>query len=148
MLGNQLRRGSAHCNCEGTIEWFEQTLRRAEAVAPEDTPRLVVTDAGHDATENLRLFARTPDTDFIVKRNLRRQDPTEWLAAQRNRAGPEGRIPPPAAAHGPKQSDLYGWTGGPACPKEDPANLRGPRLGSGSDESGPWPLTPAKRQLY
>lgn len=81
MLNNQLRRGSAHCNCEGTAEWLEQTLRRAEATAPEDTPRLVVTDAGHDAAENLLLFAETSDTEFLVKRNLRRSDPAEWLAA-------------------------------------------------------------------
>ncbi|MDZ7694140.1 MAG: hypothetical protein U5K69_23970 [Balneolaceae bacterium] len=32
-------------------------LKRAKAVAPKDTPRLVVTDAGHDAAENLLLFS-------------------------------------------------------------------------------------------
>lgn len=36
MLNNQLREGSAHCNCAGTKDWLAQTLRRAEAVAPED----------------------------------------------------------------------------------------------------------------
>lgn len=81
MLNNQLRRGAAHCNCEGTADWLAQTLKRAEAVAPEGVRRLVVTDAGHDAAENLLLFAETSDTDFLVKRNLRRSDPADWLAA-------------------------------------------------------------------
>ncbi|MDZ7691901.1 MAG: hypothetical protein U5K69_12365 [Balneolaceae bacterium] len=83
ILNNELREGSAHCNCEGTAEWLAQTLKRAKAVAPKDTPRLVVTDAGHDAAENLLLFSETSDTDFLVKGNLRRQDPAEWLAEAR-----------------------------------------------------------------
>lgn len=67
MLNNQLRAGSAHSNCPGTKEWLSQTLKRAEAVAPKETPRLVVTDGGHDAAENLALFEQTPQTDFLVK---------------------------------------------------------------------------------
>src|SRR5699024_2044046 len=79
-LNNQLREGSSPCNCEGTKDWFEQTLWQAKAVAPKDTPRLVVTDGGHDAAENVLLFSQTKDTDFLVRRNLRRSDPAEWLA--------------------------------------------------------------------
>jgi hypothetical protein len=79
-LNNQLREGSSHCNCEGTKDWLQQTLGVAQAVAPEDIPRLVVTDAGHDAAENLLLFSQTKKTDFLVKRNLRRSDPADWLA--------------------------------------------------------------------
>lgn len=90
MLNNKLRPGSAHCNCEGTTGWLSQTLKRAEAVTPEDTPRLVVTDAGHDAAENLLLFSQTPGTEFLVKHNLRRQDPADWLAeAQRQTPAPD-----------------------------------------------------------
>lgn len=90
MLNNQLRAGSAHSNCPGTKEWLSQTLKRAEAVAPKDTPRLVVTDGGHDAAENLALFEQTPQTEFLVKRNLRRSDPGEWLAvAQRQTDQPD-----------------------------------------------------------
>ncbi|MDZ7690679.1 MAG: hypothetical protein U5K69_06010 [Balneolaceae bacterium] len=65
---------------------------------PEDTPRLVVTDAGHDAAENLLLFSETSDTDFLVKGNLRRQDPAEWLAE----AQPANRAPGPAGSRGPR----------------------------------------------
>ena len=41
----------------------------------------MVTDAGHDAAENLLLFEGTAGTEYVVKHNLRKQDPAEWLAA-------------------------------------------------------------------
>lgn len=82
MLNNELRKGSAHCNCEGTREWFEQTLKVAENVAP--ARRLIVTDAGHDAADNLELFEQATETDFVVKRNIRTDDRAWWLGlAQR-----------------------------------------------------------------
>jgi len=87
MLDNELRPGKSHCNCEGAGEWFDRTLQRAAAVAPEDTPRLVVTDAGHDAAKNLILFAQTGQTDFVVKKNLRKSDPAEWMAEARRQTG-------------------------------------------------------------
>lgn len=89
LLNNELRPGSAHCNCEGTAAWLGRTLRRAEAVAPEDVRRLVVTDAGHDAAENLVLLEKAPETDFVVKHNLRGQDPAEWLAEAQRQTGSE-----------------------------------------------------------
>jgi len=77
MLNNELREGSAHCNCEGTKPWLKQTLKMAEKATPHR--RLLVTDAGHDASDNLRMLDQTAGTDFVVKRNLRKQDPAEWL---------------------------------------------------------------------
>ncbi|TYC00056.1 MAG: IS1380 family transposase, partial [Kosmotoga sp.] len=81
MLDGQLRPGSTHSNGEGTADWFEQVLASAEQLAP--ARRLVVTDAGHDAAENLLLFDEAEATDFIVKKNLRREDPADWLEAAR-----------------------------------------------------------------
>lgn len=69
--------GKTHCNIEGTQKWLKRVLRRAGEIS--SAPRLIVTDAGHDAADNLLLFEETDDTDFIVKRNMRRGDPTEWL---------------------------------------------------------------------
>ncbi len=89
MLDNELRPGSSHCNTEGTKPWLKQVLGSAGRVAPEDTPRLVVTDAGHDAAENLLLFAQTGQTDFVVKKNLRTSDPADWLAEARRQTGDE-----------------------------------------------------------
>src|SRR5699024_847671 len=89
MLDNELRPGKNHCNCEGVTDWFDRTLRRAATVAPEDTSRLVVTDAGHDAAENLLLFEGTAGTEYVVKHNLRKQDPAEWLAAAKRQTNYE-----------------------------------------------------------
>ena len=77
MLNNELREGSSHCNCEGTRSWLEQTL----AMAAKTTSHriLLVTDAGHDAADNLQMLDQTENTDFVVKRNLRKEDPTQWL---------------------------------------------------------------------
>lgn len=89
MLDNQLRPGSTHCNGDGTAEWFKQVLKSAAKVAP--ARRLVVTDAGHDAAENLLLFDQAEATDFIVKKNLRREDPTDWLEAAQRQTPPGQR---------------------------------------------------------
>lgn len=85
MLNNQLRKGSAHCNCAGTKDWLEKTLKMAARVAP--SRRLIVTDAGHDAGENLRLFEQSADTDLLVKRNLRTEDPALWLEQAQQQTG-------------------------------------------------------------
>jgi len=107
LLNNQLRAGSSHCNCEGTKDWLSQTLKQARAVAPPNVPRLVVTDAGHDAGENLLLFSQTPETEFVVKRNLRRSDPADWLAeAQRQTDEPEQLAPGARCWYGERSKTL------------------------------------------
>jgi len=85
MLDNELRPGKTHCNGEGTKTWLQRVLRGGEEVAP--SPLLVVTDAGHDAAENLVLFAQTGQTDFVVKKNLRTSDPADWLTEARRQTG-------------------------------------------------------------
>jgi len=42
-------------------------------------PRLLVTDAGHDASANLRMLEQLDNTDFVIKRNPRQEDRAEWL---------------------------------------------------------------------
>lgn len=41
--------------------------------------RLLVTVPGHDSSENLQMLNQKDDTDFLIKRNLRKKDPAEWL---------------------------------------------------------------------
>ncbi|SHG75015.1 Transposase DDE domain group 1 [Fodinibius roseus] len=89
MLDNQLRAGKTHCNGEGTLEWLKQVLKRAEAAS--STRRLLVTDAGHDAADNLLLFGQTADTDFVVKRNMRRDDLAEWLKKAKRQTSDQAR---------------------------------------------------------
>lgn len=77
MLNNELREGSSHCNCDGTKQWLEQTLKMAAKVSPH--PRLLVTDAGHDSSDNLQMLEQMDDTEFVIKRNPRKEDRAEWL---------------------------------------------------------------------
>jgi len=77
MLNNELRQGSSHCNCEGTRQWLKQTMDMAEKATSHR--RLLVADAGHDAADNLQMLDQTGDTDFLIKRNLHKEDPNEWL---------------------------------------------------------------------
>jgi hypothetical protein len=86
MLNNELRKGSAHCNCQGTNEWFKQTLKMAERVAP--ARRLMITDAGHDAGDNLELFDQATEVDFVIKRNMRTDDRVSWLELAQEQTGP------------------------------------------------------------
>jgi hypothetical protein len=88
MLDNQLRPGKTHSNGDGTQEWLDDVLKRAEKVAP--ARRLIVTDAGHDAADNLLLFEEADETDFVVKKNLRRDDPADWLE-EAKRQTPDGQ---------------------------------------------------------
>ncbi|WP_158000471.1 transposase [Paenibacillus dendritiformis] len=48
-----------------------------------DLPLLVRMDAGNDALENLNVFCLSEEVDFIIKRNLRRESPEEWLKIAR-----------------------------------------------------------------
>lgn len=84
MLNNELRQGSSHCNCKGTLEWLEQTMKMASKATSH--PRLLVTDAGHDASANLRMLDQMADTDFVVKRNPRTEDRAEWLELAKNQS--------------------------------------------------------------
>ncbi|MBP3194015.1 IS1380 family transposase, partial [Natronogracilivirga saccharolytica] len=85
MLNNELRPGSAHSNCAGTADWFDQTLKMAGRVSPHR--RLIVADSGNDSAENLEVFRRHADTDFLVKHNLRNDDPQQWLDMAKEQTG-------------------------------------------------------------
>ncbi|MDZ7693871.1 MAG: hypothetical protein U5K69_22580 [Balneolaceae bacterium] len=75
ILNNELREGSAHCNCEGTAEWLAQTLKRAKAVAPKIRPGWWSPTPATMRPRTCCCSLKTSDTDFLVKGNLRRQDP-------------------------------------------------------------------------
>jgi hypothetical protein len=85
MLNNELRPGSSHSNCEGTAKWFDQTLKMAARVSPHR--RLIVTDSGNDSADNLKVFASHQACDFVVKCNLRKQNPKQWLEIAKEQSG-------------------------------------------------------------
>lgn len=118
MLNNELRPGSAHSNTSGTPEWFEQTLKMAERITTH--PRLIVTDSGNDSAENIRLFTKQKDTDFVVKCNLRKQDVNEWLEIAQQQTGEDKgqRVDIGARAwYGERERQLASKNGDKAEPK-------------------------------
>jgi len=71
----ELRPGDQHCQKE-TPEFLEETICLARLVTPE--PLLIRMDAGNDAADNLSILESAHQVDYIIKRNLRREDPKVW----------------------------------------------------------------------
>ena len=78
----KLREGSCHSQCEGTVEFLEDTLRLARQITSGNL--LVRMDSGNDALENIKVLMKEK-ADYIIKRNLRRESAQGWLeTAQRH----------------------------------------------------------------
>jgi hypothetical protein len=71
-----LREGSEHVQKEAAT-FLLHSIEYSRRVT--DKPLLVRMDAGNDAIENLNVCLEE-NVDFIIKRNLRREKPEEWLA--------------------------------------------------------------------
>ncbi len=71
-LGSEFRAGKQ------TPEFLGTCIERAQRIIP-DTSLLVRLDSGHDSRDNIDI-CRDHHTDFLMKRNLRREQPEEWLA--------------------------------------------------------------------
>ena len=80
LLACELREGKQHCQ-KDTLPFLEDVLRLARKVT--DKPLLVRLDSGNDAAENINsMMERCLNGDhvhFIIKRNLRKESPKEWL---------------------------------------------------------------------
>ena len=78
MINGELRPGSQHCQ-RGTPEFLAETLRLARRIT--NAKLLVRMDAGNDDIENERVFRRKEHgpVDWIIKRNLRKEPPSEWF---------------------------------------------------------------------
>jgi len=72
----ELRDGCSHSQCEGTVEFLEETLRLAKQATEHKL--LVRMDSGNDSMENIKLFLQE-NVDFLIKRNLRKETADEWL---------------------------------------------------------------------
>jgi hypothetical protein len=75
-VNTELREGSCHSQCDGTVEFLEDTIRMAKRITSHKL--LVRLDSGNDALDNIKLFIRDK-VDFVIKRNLRKECLTEWL---------------------------------------------------------------------
>jgi plasmid maintenance system antidote protein VapI len=79
----QLREGTQHCQCD-TEGFLADTIKLAKKVSKK--PLLVRMDSGNDSGSNIRIMqAEQTKADYIIKRNLRREKKSAWLAvAQTN----------------------------------------------------------------
>lgn len=78
MLDCELRPGKQHCQ-SGTPEFIRRCVEAVKelGLSGQCLHRL---DSGNDAAENMELFG---EDFFIIKRNLRRECPEQWLALAR-----------------------------------------------------------------
>jgi len=73
----ELRKGTQHCQ-KGTPEFLKRSLELARLIT--DREILVRMDSGNDDIENIEI-CRKAKARWIIKRNLRRESPDEWLTA-------------------------------------------------------------------
>ena len=76
MLNNELREGGMHSNCEGTLDYFKETIAMAREITT--LPLLMVLDSGNDDKKLLDLY-EDKDTYYVIKRNIRGESVQEWL---------------------------------------------------------------------
>ena len=86
MINHELRPGTCHCQ-KGTPDFLRHTLERIASLKPEHQV-LFRLDSGNDAAENVQIL-RDSDAAFIIKRNLRREDPVKWLSHAMSQGPPE-----------------------------------------------------------
>jgi hypothetical protein len=92
LVNTELRPGKQHCQ-NGTPAFLRESLRLARLLT--DAPLLIKMDSGNDSADNLSILIQE-EVDFIIKRNLRRESPEEWLTM--------------AKAHGEAESVRVGKT--------------------------------------
>jgi len=76
MLNNELRNGDAHSNCAGTDRYFTDTINYARQLG--SYPLLAIMDSGNDDKKLVTQFIEQ-DTEFIIKRNLRREPVEKYI---------------------------------------------------------------------
>jgi hypothetical protein len=77
LVNLELRPGTQHCQKE-TPAFLQETIRLARLITAETL--LARMDSGNDALENLSILEPEDNVDYIIKRNLRREDPQAWWA--------------------------------------------------------------------
>lgn len=81
MVNCQLRPGSQHSQ-KNAVDFLKQSLDQAQQILATCDPKasvLLRMDAAHDDVANLELCRKRKGVDYLIKRNLRRENPQEWL---------------------------------------------------------------------
>jgi len=77
MINLEFRRGSDHSQHEGTPKFIRRSIRLSKQAVKEKI--LCLYDSGNDSVDNIKE-CRAENTGFIIKRNLRKEQPEDWLA--------------------------------------------------------------------
>lgn len=72
----ELRVGKQHCQ-NGTPEFLRESIEYSRKIS-EDIDLLVRMDSGNDSLDNIKI-CQAEEVDWLIKRNLRREDTQEWL---------------------------------------------------------------------
>lgn len=73
----ELREGKTHCQ-KNTDQFLSQAILSAKKITVQ--PILVRMDAGNDSQDNIKvMFTAETKADFIIKHNLRKEDPELWI---------------------------------------------------------------------
>lgn len=102
MVNCELRPGSQHSQ-KDAVDFLKVSLdlsQQALATCDPEARVLLRMDAAHDDVENLELCRKRKNVDYLIKRNLRKENPQEWLEI--------------AEAHGKKEQPRKGksvWRG-------------------------------------
>jgi len=75
LVNLELREGIQHCQ-KNTPQFLKDSLHYAKRMT--DHNLLLRLDSGNDSTENIACCVEE-EVDFIIKRNLRKEDPNAWL---------------------------------------------------------------------
>jgi hypothetical protein len=76
MINNELRRGDAHSNCNGTDRYFAQTVDLAKSITSH--PWLAICDSGNDDRKLVSQFL-SQGVEFILKRNFRQEPKDKYI---------------------------------------------------------------------
>jgi len=76
LCNTELRVGKQHCQ-KGTPEFLQESIMYAKQIE-EDIDLLVRMDSGNDSLDNIKI-CQAEKVDWIIKRNIRRENPQEWL---------------------------------------------------------------------
>lgn len=80
LLACEFREGKQHCQ-KGTLNFLKEVITLARKLT--DKPLLIRLDSGNDAAENISMMMEKSLSGdqiyFIIKRNLRKEAPKEWL---------------------------------------------------------------------
>lgn len=92
MINNELRPGSSHSNCAGTLEYFDSTISLLKQLSND--PILAIMDSGNDDRDLIERFL-SQGVNCLIKRNLRREPIEKYIDYCKEFSSTQGVIKEP-----------------------------------------------------